>query len=456
MTARVLVVDDLEPNVKLLEAKLRAEYFEVVTALSGRDAIEIAQTQQPDIVLLDVMMPGMDGFETCARLKNSDTTWHIPVVMVTALDQQADRVAGLKAGADDFITKPVQDIALFSRVRSLTRFKHMTDELRHRHQAGERMGVLSQADLSAFDERHATILTVTDAESIPELDRGSEHMPRNLSVVYESDARAALDAIRRGEPDLVLIDLALSTYDPLRLCSAIRAFDMTRLAPLLAIANADAMRHVVRALDLGVSDYVLSPIDSEELAARVRTQLRRMRYIEHLRESFDQTLEMAILDQLTGLYNRRFLANQGGRLFDEARRSEEPMACLMVDIDHFKNVNDTFGHDIGDLVLKEIAGRLTTSVRGSDLACRTGGEEFAVLMPRTPRQSAHEIAERVLTAVSSDPVSLPTGQAIDVTVSIGCSVLHPDDSLASLMKRADEALYLSKQNGRNRITDEAA
>ncbi|MEM1380278.1 MAG: PleD family two-component system response regulator [Pseudomonadota bacterium] len=456
MTARVLVVDDLEPNVKLLEAKLRAEYFEVVTALSGQEAIEIAESQQPDIVLLDVMMPGMDGFQTCEHLKQSEKTWHIPVVMVTALDQQADRVAGLNAGADDFITKPVHDIALFSRVRSLTRFKQMTDELRHRHQAGERMGVVTQADLSKFDESHSIVLVVTDKDNIAELDQGSSYLPKNLSIVYENDARAALDAIRRGEPDLVLLDLGLESYDPLRLCSAIRAFDMTRLAPLLAIASADETRHVVRALDLGVSDYVLSPIDSEELAARVRTQLRRMRYIEHLRESLNQTMEMAIMDQLTGLYNRRFLGNQGSRLIDDAFRDKQPMACLMVDIDHFKNVNDTLGHDAGDVVLREIAGRLTTSVRGSDLACRTGGEEFAVLMPRTPRESAHEIAERVLKAVSETPAKLANGTEVPVTVSIGCSVLSQNDSLATLLKRADEALYKSKQNGRNRITDEAA
>ena len=146
MTARVLVVDDLEPNVKLLEAKLRAEYFDVIGEFSGQAAIETAKREQPDIILLDVMMPGMDGFETCRTLKSTAETMHIPVVMVTALDQQADRIAGLEAGADDFLTKPVDDIALFARVRSLTRLKMMTDELRMRHSTGKGLGVVDTID----------------------------------------------------------------------------------------------------------------------------------------------------------------------------------------------------------------------------------------------------------------------------------------------------------------------
>jgi two-component system cell cycle response regulator len=181
-----------------------------------------------------------------------------------------------------------------------------------------------------------------------------------------------------------------------------------------------------------------------------------MRSIEKLRASFDQTMELAIIDQLTGLYNRRFLANQGTRLIEEAKVSSDDLACLMIDIDHFKLVNDTYGHEAGDDVLKEVSSRLTRSVRGSDLACRTGGEEFAVLMPRTPRSSAKEIADRVLAAVSSEGVHLADGQRLDVTVSIGMAHLTAEDSLASILKKADDALYHSKENGRNQITEVAA
>jgi two-component system cell cycle response regulator len=141
MTARILVVDDVPANVKLLEARLSAEYFDVLTALSGAEALAICERAQCDIVLLDVMMPDMDGFEVCRRLKSNPATHHIPVVTVTALDQASDRVRGLEAGADDFLTKPVSDIALVARVRSLVRLKMMTDELRMRALTSREIGI---------------------------------------------------------------------------------------------------------------------------------------------------------------------------------------------------------------------------------------------------------------------------------------------------------------------------
>jgi two-component system, cell cycle response regulator len=166
MTARVLVVDDIPANVKLLEARLSAEYFDVATANSGAEALAICDRAECDIVLLDVMMPDMDGFEVCRRLKKNPATHHIPVVMVTALDQPSDRVAGLEAGADDFLTKPVSDVALIARVRSLTRLKMMTDELRMRAVTSREIGIESpEREAVAETGRNGRILVVDDRRS---------------------------------------------------------------------------------------------------------------------------------------------------------------------------------------------------------------------------------------------------------------------------------------------------
>src|ERR1044072_860937 len=169
MTARVLVVDDVPANVKLLEARLSAEYFDVVTAVSGVEALGICERAECDVVLLDVMMPDMDGFEVCRRLKTNPVTHHIPVVMVTALDQSSDRVAGLDAGADDFLTKPVSDVALIARVRSLTRLKMMTDELRMRAVTSREIGI-QNPELGAINDagRFGRILIVDDRASSAE------------------------------------------------------------------------------------------------------------------------------------------------------------------------------------------------------------------------------------------------------------------------------------------------
>src|SRR4029079_11579195 len=166
MTARVLVVDDVAANVKLLEARLSAEYFDVVTAMSGEQALAICERAECDLVLLDVMMPDMDGFEVCRQLKANPATHHLPVVMVTALDQPSGRVRGLDAGADDFLTKPVSDVALIARVRSLARLKLVTDELRMRAVTSKEIGLLN-ADNEAVIEtgRNGKVLVVDDREA---------------------------------------------------------------------------------------------------------------------------------------------------------------------------------------------------------------------------------------------------------------------------------------------------
>src|SRR3979409_947272 len=145
MSARILVVDDVPANVKLLEARLSAEYFDVLTATNGAEALAVCARAECDIILLDVMMPDMDGFEVCRRLKSNPATHFIPVVMITALDSPADLVRGVDAGADDFLTKPVSDLVLIARVRSLTRLKMMTDELRMRAVTSKEIGLENTA-----------------------------------------------------------------------------------------------------------------------------------------------------------------------------------------------------------------------------------------------------------------------------------------------------------------------
>jgi two-component system cell cycle response regulator len=452
MTARVLVVDDVLANVKLLEARLSAEYFEVITAMSGAEALDVCARAQCDIVLLDVMMPEIDGFEVCRRLKANPVTHHIPVVMVTALDQPSDRVKGLEAGADDFLTKPVSDIALLARVRSLSRLKMMTDELRTRAATSSQIGLADALGEAILDDGlGGRVLLVDDRSS--SYDRMAEALSVQHQVEVESSPQEALFRLAENSYDLVIANLGLTGFDGLRLCSQIRSLERTRALPILLIVEPDDSQRLLRGLDIGVNDYLMRPIDKNELVARVRTQVRRRRYNERLRTNVQQSVQMAITDGLTGLYNRRYMQLH----LDTLMERERPLAMLLVDIDFFKAVNATYGHDAGDAVLREFADRLRASVRGIDLACRYGGEEFVIVMPEADLGVASTVAERLRRRVASPAFEIADGRALDITISIGVAGRHPGEHDGeALLKRADQALYRAKRDGRNRVVADAA
>ncbi len=456
MTARVLVVDDIAANVKLLDARLSAEYFDVLTAMNGRDALAICERAECDVVLLDVMMPGLDGFEVCRQLKGNPATHHIPVVMVTALDQPSDRVRGLDAGADDFLTKPVSDVALIARVRSLARLKMMTDELRMRAVTSKEIGIQNPEREAVSDlGKQGRILLIDDRPASHE--RIAAMLNVEHAVEVESDPNDALFRAAEGHYDLVIVSLGLENFDGLRLCSQLRSLDRTRNVPILAISEGDSNARLVRGLEIGVNDYLLRPIDKNELLARVRTQIRKKRYTERLRDNVQMSIEMAITDSLTGLYNRRYMESHLGSLLEQAVSRKKPLTVLVLDIDYFKAVNDTHGHDAGDDVLREFALRIKKSIRGIDLACRYGGEEFVIVMPETDLTVATMVAERLRRRIATEPFPIQDGsRTLEVTISVGISALGKDETAANILKRADAALYRAKRDGRNRVVPDAA
>ena len=457
MTARVLVVDDVPANVKLLEARLSAEYFDVSTAYSGAEALALCERAECDIVLLYVMMPDMDGFEFCRKLKSNPVTHHIPVVMVTALDQPSDRVRGLEAGADDFLTKPVTDVALVSRVRSLARLKMVTDELRMRALTSREIGIQDpERDAVTETGRNGRILIVDDRKNSYE--RIVATLSAEHSVDVEADPAEALFHAAEGNYELVIVSLGLKDFDGLRLCSQIRSLERTRNVPILAVSEADNNARLIRGLEIGVNDYLIRPIDKNEMLARVRTQIKKKRYTERLRDNVQMSIEMAITDALTGLFNRRYMESHLATLVEQAASRGKPLALLVLDIDYFKAINDGHGHDAGDEVLREFSLRIRKSIRNIDLACRYGGEEFVIVMPETDLAVATMVAERIRRRIATEPFAIQQGgRNLEVTISIGIAAIGAaGDTAAAVLKRADTALYRAKRDGRNRVVPDAA
>ena len=456
MTARILVVDDIPANVKLLEARLRAEYYEVMSAANGTDALALCRSEKIDVVLLDVMMPGMDGFEVCQRLKADPSTAHIPVVMVTALDGVSDRIRGLDAGADDFLTKPANDLQLMTRVKSLLRLKALTDELRLRAATTRDIGLDVLLTKKAAQAEVPPLVLLIDEKpaSYTQLMRV---LNETCAADLSTEAQAGLFQAAEKPYECIIVSAGSATSDPLRLCAQLRSLDRTRNIPIMLIADDPSDSRIVRALELGVNDFLTRPVDRQELLARLRTQVARKRYNDELRTSVTQTIVMAVTDPLTGLHNRRYLDTHLATLLERAQNRKRSLSVLITDLDRFKSVNDRFGHDGGDDVLREFARRLRKNVRGIDLAIRFGGEEFVVVMPDTSLDVAQNVAERIRGEIADRPFRVGrTGAPLDVTVSVGVAQMQAGDSVETLLKRADVALYDAKSAGRNRVVADAA
>jgi two-component system, cell cycle response regulator len=282
MTARILIVDDIASNVKLLEIKLSTEHYDVQCAFNGPECLARIEAEIPDVVLLDVMMPGMDGIEVCRRIRSDPHTAHLPVLIVTALNQTADRVAGLEAGADDIITKPVDDEALFARIRGMMRWKSQVDDLLARHAASSELLNLATDALMDPQPRGCILMIEDRAESVAWFTSALAPVNKVTSV---DTVEEALVRVRSDSPDLVAISLGMQGFDGLHLCAQLRSSPQGRNVPIMAIVSDGDRRKLMQALEIGIDDYLTRPVDKNELLARTKSQLRKKHFTDILRNN---------------------------------------------------------------------------------------------------------------------------------------------------------------------------
>jgi len=449
MTARVLIVDDEPANLWLLEQQLSEAYFDVLRAASGPEALRIAEAEHPDIILLDVMMPGMDGFETCRAIKTNVRLTHIPVVMVTALEDSQSRVAALEAGADDYLVKPVREVELFARTRALTRLKMMLDEWRAR-ETGD--GLLRLEDLDPTpDSRPRIALPIAEENSATQA--LATRLQAHGDVESIPIAQAAVD-LKHMACDIVVISLTRPLVEGLRLVARLRSSPETRHLLILGVVDGEDAEPMVRGFELGINDCIDQHADTLEISVRLRTLLRRKRLADLMRANVHLSLRLATTDAVTGLYNRHYMAHRLDNLLRESARTHKPLVLMMLDVDHFKRINDSYGHSAGDKALAGLAHAISTHLRGIDLTGRYGGEEFMVIMPDTDIAQAQIIAERLRERIAQQTFDLGDGISEHLTMSIGIAGTDSSGMICTaeqLIHSADTGLYAAKNAGRNRV-----
>ena len=455
MAGRILVVDDVATNRIVMKVKLSAACYTVDQAENGAAALAAARDTRPDLILLDVMMPDMSGLDVCRALKRDPITAGIPVVLITALSDRDARMEGLEAGADDFLTKPVEEVTLLARVRSLLRARDTVRELQLRDETASALGFAEPAAGFHGKDRPGRIALVAPGPRGAVLWRAAieDRLGADIRIIPRETALTQAGEDGKDQPDVFVIPVDLAQRNEgLRLLSDLRSRPGTRhAATVMVLPEGDSERAAI-ALDLGASDVLHDPFDAKELAIRIGAQLDRKRQSDRMRAGLRAGLEAAITDPLTGLHNRRYALH---RMEQMLGRGGQSLAVMMIDLDYFKTINDRHGHAAGDQVLQQVANRLRAELRGADLLARIGGEEFLVVLADKDRAGAIDCAERLRDAVGGKAFDLGENVLpIRVTASVGLAL--PDtpggaQSAETLIRQADAALYDAKAHGRDQV-----
>jgi two-component system cell cycle response regulator len=441
--AKVLVVDDEEMIINFFMAALGEQGYQLEVARNGREAIDKAKVFLPDVVLLDVVMPELNGYQVTEILKRDPATATTPVILVTGLGSIEDKVKGLESGADDFLTKPFNLQELLARVHSLVKLKMAQDQLKAIGQTAT-----AHPQVRALKSHKHLVLVVEDDRRITDICRTLLNTGGYESEIAH-DASQALEFIARTVPDLILLDLMLPDMGGLELLKEIRDMPSLKEVPVIIITALSDLKTKIKGLYLGADDYLVKPLNSLELLARVRANIRKYVAHQELKYTLDETFLQSITDPLTSLYNRQYLATVMEREFALFKRHGRPFTVMLLDVDNFKLVNDTKGHEGGDKVLAEIGLILKSELRASDLAVRYGGDEFLLIFPEAAVDQAMPIAQRIRLKIESKEFF--SGVPMTVTCSIGMAEANAQDvKTEDVVKRSDTAMYQAKSGGKNK------
>lgn len=453
MTGRILIVDAIPTNRIILRVKLAGAFYDVVQAEDAAAALRVLRKSAVDLVVLSDNLPDMSAAQACAALRRLPQGRRLPLIAVLPGDGTEPRRQCLLAGADDVLSRPLDDMMLLARVRSLLRTRDAEAELELRDDAGRAIG-LAEAPLPFAPAARILLVPANDS---PALMRSCAALAAGLGRTLTDSLTLSSfgEALRQREDAadvIVVVEAPRDGGEGLTLLPQLHANPGTRHAALHYLAHPEQRRAAAAALDMGASDVSTCGLDPAELALRLKRLAGRKQAADRQRATLRNGLRAAVIDPLTGLYNRRYALPHLDRIADRATRTGRDYAVLLADIDHFKAVNDTHGHGAGDAILTALAARLRDSLGPSDLLARFGGEEFLIALPDRNRASALEVAEGMVRRIRERPFALPGGGSLQVTISVGLALSgHPQRAPEPLVHSADLALYAAKDKGRNTV-----
>jgi two-component system cell cycle response regulator len=463
MHGKILIVDPIAVNRIVLKVKLSAAYYDVAQAATIEDAVALALQTSPDVIVSAARMPDGCAGALTKSLRNQVGIGDIPIIAIDCNSNQSQRLILLESGVNDVLAAPVDDTLLLARIRSLVRAFSSTSEWQLRDDTSRALGLSSTA-IDTVDDKGSAVLVSNDTAKVHGwLTQLRQVLPAQLSMVTPKKALSPYGQLAAGQSPDVFV-LVIEDGDPndmLRLLACIRAHSDTRHCGVLILLTTPNASVAAQALDLGANDLMFHGFDAQELALRLRALVRRKKIGEQLRATVRTGLEAAICDPLTGLHNRRYAMPHLDRIVQTAAKSGKPFAVMVADMDHFKQINDVYGHAAGDAVLIETARRLRENLRAIDLVARIGGEEFLIVLPGVSAQAARATAQRLRQIIAETAYKLPNkNTALNATVSIGLAIGGPniaeykcsDTASRHLLESADQALYRAKNNGRNQVT----
>lgn len=468
MSGRILIVDPIAINRIVLRSRVAVSCHNVCQASSAEDTLPQIQATRPDLVLLG---PGLGDLTACAltaQLRQDPAARNTPVIILTSKDDPQILRKALKAGAEDALPPSVQTAFLLARIRRLLRQRDALEDLAARSLTDRLVGL---AESSAVFKRPGRIALVTTTDIT-----GRAWEAALSPLVSHKILRANPHETLSSLPDAGQIDMFIVQETPdqpddsLRFLAELRSRRQLRTAAVILVSRPNLLQlpeaetRLAMTLDIGANDILRNGFDAEELALRVEAHIARKQADDRLRDQVSDELRDAVRDPLTGLHNRRFAMPQLSRIAVKAMRGQSSFALMMIDIDRFKMVNDTYGHGVGDTVLVEVATRLREEIRGQDLLARIGGEEFMIAMPDANLPQAQRMADRICHSMRERPVAVDaTVSALRVTVSIGLAMIDfsperppvtwhdSEQMIRSMMERADRALYGAKSQGRDKV-----